>query len=408
MTADQELLVALLKGHTDRTDEDQVLEILKGASAENLDRILREVDADDLFRAIDDHLFGPKHHEELRALLISRIGELSIEAQANVAYGMQAGITDKADEDAIKRVFLARHGEDLTRLKNQMNARTDAHDLEGLVFGDVDDEAIRQEILDHIAREAATLSIEATKVLCDIDDTVVCALHDRRYPKGIVYPGILALLDALDRGPDDQPFSMGDLTFVTARPGDALGLIENHTRTTLRNAGIATHSVLTGTLVALVTHDAMAGQKLANIEHYRLLYPEYRKMFIGDSGQGDIRVGQLILEKFADAVDAVVIHDVVGKPDEEKASLAGEGIHLVETYVGAAQYLLGKGMISQRGLDKVIAESRAALDTIDWDSPEQRSAIEALIERDAAAPRDVRHHPEAPGHHRVGVSPRQS
>ena len=384
MPIDQDLIETLLRGHTDRKEEAQVLELLRQASAPTLDKVLREVDVAGLFRGIDDHWFGPRHRTELRELLVGRLGELSIEAQANLAHGMQAGHTDRADEEAIAAIFLARHGVELTHLKNRINSRTDSHDLEGLVFADIGDEAVRARILEHIATEAAGVETGESKVLCDIDDTVICALHDRRYPRGTIYPGILALLDALDRGGDDEPFSTGDLTFVTARPGDALGLIENHTRASLRRAGIATHSVLTGTLSALVTHDLMAGQKIANIDHYRQLFPEYRKLFIGDSGQGDIRVGELLLERFGEVVDIVVIHDVVGMPAEERARLATEGIHVVDTYVGAARLMHERGLIAEAGLERVVAESLAALDSIAWDSDEQREAVRALIERDAA------------------------
>ena len=385
MPIDQDLIVTLLTAHTDRKEEAQVLELLRQASAPTLDKVLREVDGARLFRSIDDHLFGPQHRTALRTLLLERLGDLSIEAQANLAYGLQVGHTERADEEAIAAIFLAHRGEELTRLKNQLNSRVDSHDLEGLVFSDIDAEDVRAKILDHIATEAAGVHTGETKVLCDIDDTVICALHDRRYPKGTIYPGVLALLEALDRGPEDDPFSTGDLTFVTARPGDALGLIENHTRASLRRAGIATHSVLTGTLSALATHDLMAGEKIANIGHYRQLFPEYRKLFIGDSGQGDIRVGQLLWENFGNDVDIVVIHDVVGKTDDERARLAAERIHLVDTYIGAAHLMHQRGLIAQAGLEKVVGESYAALDTIAWSTPEQRAAVTALIDRDAAA-----------------------
>ena len=384
MPIDQDLIVALLRGHTDRREEAQVLDLLRQASAPTLDKVLRELDAAQLFRSIDDHLFGPQHRTALRDLLVERLGELSIEAQANLAYGLQAGHTDHADETAISAIFHARHGVELTHLKNQINARKDSHDLEGLIFNDIGNAGIRAEILDHIAEQAALVETGESKVLCDIDDTVVCALHDRRYPRGTIYPGILALLDALDRGPDDEPFSTGDLTFVTARPGDAFGLIENHTRATLRRAGVATHSVLTGNLSALFTHDLMAGHKIANIDHYRQLFPEYRKLFIGDSGQGDIRVGELLLERFGPVVDIVVIHDVVATPAEERERLAAQGIHLVDTYVGAARLMHDRGLIHRTGLDKVVAESYAALDSIDWSSDEQQAAVRALLDRDAA------------------------
>ena len=147
---------------------------------------------------------------------------------------------------------------------------------------------------------------------------------------------------------------------------------------------MATHSVLTGTLSTLFTHDLMAGQKMANINHYRKLFPEYTKVFIGDSGQGDIRVGQLMLEQFGKDVDIVVIHDVVNTPSDERARLAAGGINLVDTYIGAARLMHERGLIHQSGLERVIAESYAALDQIAWASAEQQAAVRALLDRDAA------------------------
>ncbi len=46
----------------------------------------------------------------------------------------------------------------------------------------------------------------------------------------------------------------------------------------------------------------MAARKIANIAHYRQLFPEYRLVFIGDSGQGDVRrSANSLRERFADA-----------------------------------------------------------------------------------------------------------
>lgn len=220
-------------------------------------------------------------------------------------------------------------------------------------------------------------------MLCDIDDTVVCALHDRRYPRGTVYPGILALLDALDRGPHEEPYSLGDLTFVTARPADVFGLIENHTRRTLRAAGIATHTMLSGTFLAMASLDRMAGRKVANIEHYHALFPEYRLVFIGDSGQGDIAVARSMWERFDDVLDLTVIHDVVGTPDAERARLREERILLVDTYAEAARLFHERGLISDAGLQRVIDESATGLDAVRWASPEQERTTRALFGRTA-------------------------
>lgn len=385
MPLNLELLNALLEGRTNRDEERAVLTLLREATGEELDHALRHVDAAELFASLDDRLLGPDHRTELRELISGRFEELSVPALANVLYGLQAGHTDGADEEAIARIFLNTHGLRLTELKNAVNDRPDHHDLEALVFSDIRDEGIRTAILEHIAAEATGVHPGEAKVLCDIDDTVSAVLHDRRFPRGTVYPGVLPLLDALDRGPTDEAFSLGDLTFVTARPGDMLGLIENHTRAALRRAGIASHSVLTGTFAALTSHDLMAARKIANITHYHELYPEYRLLFIGDSGQGDVTVGELIREKFPYAVDAVLIHDVVVSAPEVREKWAAEGLEAFDTYVGAAGLLRRRGLISSAAVQRVTEQALEALDEIVWESPEQEAAARALIERDIAA-----------------------
>lgn len=388
-----DLLHALLRGRTDRDQEAAVLAMLRQATPEEFDLALTSVDAAELFASLDDRLIGPDHRTALRHLILERCESLSVPALANVLYGLQAGHTGGAEEETIERIFLGVSGVRLTELKNAINDRPDHHDLEQLIFSDIGDAGIRASILAHIAAQAGGVDPGEAKVLCDIDDTVTAQLHDRRFPRGTVYPGVLAVLDALDRGPDDEPFSVGDLTFVTARPGDVFGLIENHTRATLRRAGIASHSVLTGTFAALASHDLMAGRKIANIAHYHELFPEYRLVFIGDSGQGDVTVGELIRERFADAVDAVLIHDVVDTPAEVRTAWAAQGIEAFDTYVGAAGLLRRRGLISAAALTRVVEQTLTGLNEIAWESPAQERRVRDLVARDADA---LVHDPPAP------------
>ncbi len=380
------LLADLLAGVTTRADEERILGLLAAATPDELEALLLGVDTAELFRAVDDHPFGPALRTELiRLLTVTRLGDLSVEARAAVAFGLQAGVTDARDEDGLRNLILGTNGVALTRLKNAINARHDTRDLEGLVYSDVDDRGTRAAILDHIATQASGLDVGKAKVLSDIDDTVFARLHDDRYPKGTLYPGVLAVFEALDDGPDDDPFSTGDLTFVTARPMDALGLIENSTRRALRRAGIAQSAVLSGSFLNLATHDAMAAKKVENIHHSRLLFPEYRLLFLGDSGQGDVLVGEKLLERFADVLDLVLIHDVVATPASVRAEHAGRGIFFHDTYVGAATLLRRRGLISDAGLRRVLTEAQAGLDAVRWDSAGQEAATRALFARDIAA-----------------------
>lgn len=386
---DAAVVAELINGRLGATGESSLLDLLTELSADDLNSVLEHVDTEELFDSTDDRLLGADNRTRLIELLSrTRAAELSPRAAAAVIYGMQRGKTTEQMERAIRDILRTRTGAELTRLKNLIGDRTDRHDLEGLVYYDIDDEHIRADILAHFAAEKAIEAAREVKVLCDIDDTVVCALHDERYPRGIIYPGVLALLDALDQGPDDDPFSTGDLTFVTARPADAFGLIEGYSRRALRKAGIADLDLLGGTLSALLSKGAMAKRKVQNIDHYRRMFPEYRVMFIGDSGQGDPLVGEQLHDRYGD-IAAVLIHDVVQTPADKRAQLASKGLTYFDTYVGAAAVTRGLGLISESGLQRVITETRAAVASLEWESAEQRAAIEALVERDIAAAQDI-------------------
>ncbi len=386
MTDKTTLLNALLARTTDEQVEGEILGLLRGASTAELNEMICGTKMHVLYDSVDDHPFGARNREALIQLLArDRRAELSVMSAAGVVYALQKGFTDRRDEEAIRDILLATHGEELTRLKNQINVRTDRYDLEGLVYASIDSGEIRQAILDHIAREAATVTGAASKIVSDIDDTTLSSIHDRLYPRGTIYPGILAFFSALDNGPDDEPISVGNLTFVTARPSDAFGLIENSTRDTLQRAGIAQAVVISGTFLSLFSHDAMAAQKMVNIRRYRELYPEYHQVFLGDSGQGDVLVAEQLWKDFPDAVLATFIHDVVDTPPEQRADYAARQIYFHDTYVGCATKAFELGLISRAGLERVVADARAGFDKVVFATPAQEASARALLDRDLAA-----------------------
>ncbi|TJZ95381.1 DUF2183 domain-containing protein [Dermacoccus nishinomiyaensis] len=380
-----DLVNSLLDGPTGRRDEKQILTLLREAPGAELNDVLENVDAAKLFDDMDDRLIGPDNATALIELLTrTRRHELSMAAQVAVIHGMQGGATSAAMEGAIRDMLLAHTGNDLTHLKNTLNLAKGRHDLEGLVFADIDDDAIRAEILDHFAASSSLEGERQAKTLSDIDDTALAKIHETRYPRGTVIPGIIAFYEALDLGPRDAPLSRGDLTFVTARPADALGLMKSYSRESLTKAGFADLSIMTGSIFHLATHDAMAAKKVANIAHYATLFPEYDLVFVGDSGQGDIAVGEQILQAHGDVVKAVFIHDVVALDAGRRAELAAKGIWVVDTYVGAAAKAHELGLISEAGVQRVIDETHRLLDDVEWGSSEQERAMRELVERDAS------------------------
>lgn len=322
---------------------------------------------------------------ELQRLLDSP--ERDLRAIADAVQHARRWSSEHTRELLVRDAFLGLTGADLTRFKSLLNSGPDHRDLEHLVYDVVDDEGVRADILDHIATEARTVTVPDLHVLSDIDDTLRCALHDDRYPRGTVYPGVVALYRALDAGHAADPESPGDLTFVTARPMDPAGLVEQHTRRGLRELGLPPHSVLSGTFSGLRGHDAMAGAKIVNFRRFRALMPETHVVFIGDSGQGDVEVGRRMLAADPDAVRLVLIHDVVATPEAKRGALRAEGIVLVDTHVGGALEAHSAGLVSDTGLAAVVEATERDLDRLEWESPKQESATRALLDRDLDAAR---------------------
>ena len=381
------LLRQLLAGPTGREAERTIIDLLAKVDAAQLNEMLADPPLTDrLLDAVDDRWFGPDNHSELVELLgVTRRAELDIPARAALIHALQTGRTCRRDEEVVRDLFIEVTGHDLTVLKSLIDATPNHNDLEELVYGDIDDDQIRGEILAHIAAQGAEITDLEAKVLSDIDDTTLCMLHDKRFPKGIVYPGVLALWEALDQGPNAKPRSVGDLTFITARPEDLFGLVEDMTRSKLRAAGVGASSMLTGSLTHLLSHGSMADKKIANLTHYHALYPEYRLVFIGDSGQGDVEVGQRMLTDFAGAVDAVLIHDVVDTPAAKRAEYRELGVLFFDTYVGAAVEVHKLGLISDEGLQAVAEATRAGFDQLKWANPEQEQRARALLQADLDA-----------------------
>lgn len=306
-------------------------------------------------------------------------------AVADRIHQLQKWWTRRFDELEVAREFLALKGNELTRLKSLVRSRGGHHDLEKLIFTDIDDEQLRATVLDHFAVEGEKVRRSRrapVRVLSDIDDTLRSSLHDKRFPRGVVYPGVVAFYRAIDSGESADPESPGDLTFLTARPAGPAGLVENLTRDSLAELGLPPHSVLSGTLTTLISHGAMARRKMINFARHRQLFPEADLVFVGDSGQGDVAVGTSMLDEAAHVARAVFIHDVVPTPPERREFLRSKGIHVFDTYLGAALAAHEDGLVDRADLADVAAASRRDLAAIDFDDAEQRAAAEEQLRRD--------------------------
>lgn len=385
----------LMKGHTDRTEEAEIISLLETADKVTLNDTLTDLDLNDLFGDVDDRWRGPKNKTKLLNMLSQdRLVDVEVPARAAIVEGLAKGWTSKNAEDegpmsggieerSIRNVFVGTEGAQLTELKNAVNAGADHYDMHGVLFHDVDDPALVQEMFTHFATQAPEAT-DVLKPLSDIDDTFYSSLKDKRYPSKTVYPGVLAFYDELDRGPNEQsPDPLGDLTYLTARPGEFTGIVKDSTHKSLRERGVKEAAILVGSLTGLINHERMAAKKFENFEQYAQIFPEYSFSWLGDSGQGDAILGEKMMNAYSDRVKGAFIHDVVATPAEERAAMKEKGIHYFDTYTGAAVEAYELGLISAEGLQRVADATQADLAAIEgWKNPEQQADRQRELQLD--------------------------
>ncbi len=278
--------------------------------------------------------------------------------------------TGPRDELRLTRLLLSVGPADLPRFKFALDHDGDYKDLEEYLFHDVDSDELRAAALNHL-RAAAAAPI-GLKILTDVDDTLYANLVDRRYPKGTLYPGVLALYEALKLepfalrpGPDGRPGV--PITTLSARPNPVAGKLEEGSLEGLieRTGGRVRPSALSGRVVssAIGTLETLAREKRAevdadfagwltrivpgadrgelpphpdglerqigevkfdNFRRYARVYPEYRFVFFGDSGQADAVTAQRMALDAGDEFDrrvlATFIHDLREAEDDPGAA----------------------------------------------------------------------------------------
>lgn len=180
--------------------------------------------------------------KELAYLVGERLPDLSVEARATLIDRLQRGFTTARKETAIRELFLATHGADLTRLKRLIERGPDHRDLAQLLYHDIDLSSVRQDILDHFQREAEQYRCDEVKVISDVDDTLYRNWVDPRFPPRTVYPGVIQLYRELEGR------EIGDIVFLTGRPGERSGKLKRMFRRRLGALGAPEASMLTGSL----------------------------------------------------------------------------------------------------------------------------------------------------------------
>lgn len=151
-------------------------------------------------------------------LLRERRDALSLESLAVLLAALHVGPTPRTHQELITEVLLSRTGTAFHDLKYRLNSTRDHHDLEHLVFEEIDED-LRETLLEHFAEQAHVDPNSDLRVLCDIDDTVKCAIHDDRYPRARSTPGWSSCCRPSTTVPPRSP--TGPATSPSSPPGRA-------------------------------------------------------------------------------------------------------------------------------------------------------------------------------------------
>ena len=288
----------------------------------------------------------------------------------------KADVTGPRQELRMECLLRSVAPEDLTRFKCALEYGGDYKDLVEYVFHDIDDTECRARIIDYLRTAPAQIGV---KVLSDVDDTMYANLIDERYPQKTLYPGVLEFYDSVKHEP--FPLPAIPVTTLSARPNPVAGRLEEASLTRLAEftkgrlgpSGLsgALFSSTVGTVETVlraeldllsdeVPHgqeDAIGTVKFKNFGKFATVYPEYRYVFVGDSGQADALTAHLMVTETSGEGSARVvttfIHDLRRSPTDERSaspafrrlpsdvlvtrtSATGRGVIVFRNYIEAA------------------------------------------------------------------------
>jgi hypothetical protein len=310
--------------------------------------------------------------------LDSRIREAGLTSTEKVAIfrklSPSADPTFARDELRMERLLLSVPPQELPQFKFSLEYDRDYKDIAEYVFHDIETKEHQDRIIEHFSKSRHS----GIKVLTDVDDTMYANLIDERYPKKNLYPGVVEFYGSLKR----EPFDLKEVpvTTLTARPTPVAGAFEECSIESLVKLtnGRLSPSSLSGELISGVAgtlqtfaranlrllagkvphdqEDKIATVKFENFLLFSRVYPEYRYVFIGDSGQADALTAQLMITGQSSGAGRVIttfIHDLRESGQDERAisqtfrnlrndilitksSASGRGVIVFRNYIAAA------------------------------------------------------------------------
>lgn len=205
-------LFKLFAGSQRKQRSDYIIRALEDCCDRGPEHLLYVLNAGDVELP---QLFEFVRPQEMLDLLLDHSNHMDVVTKARLIDAMQRQrdfFFERRLQEFVAALLKCTSAEELTTLKNLLDEGGDFHNLHKLVFADLMED-LRQDVLRHIEMEGATVRANSAvllrKVVSDIDDTLFCsgghfpAGADKRFAKGQIYPGILALFRELGR---QQPY----------------------------------------------------------------------------------------------------------------------------------------------------------------------------------------------------------
>lgn len=107
-------------------------------------------------------------------------------------------------------------------------------------------------------------------------------------------------------------------------------------------------------------------------------------VFIGDSGQADGDVGAQMHERDPGHIVGTFLHNVTDLDEQARTEWAARGVHVFDTYAGAAVHAVRLGLLRVDQARSVAEAVRTGLGVVDL-APDQRDRLERDLAADVAA-----------------------
>jgi hypothetical protein len=318
--------------------ENKIIQIFTDSNKSELNLILYQCKLPLILYKMKDHKFANRFNRSILLELLAqdRIHELNVPCKAILLDALQRLklSAHPKNEFYVKNIFLATKGIELSELKCLTDNKGDFNSMHKLIYYDLRNTGVREAILHHIQKEANVMNAHHLirskhskkletfawmKIVSDIDDTLSCSGGswpkgmDLSYPSKAIYPGVIAFYRELDLGTAgekdewDANTRIGNLVLLSARPHVYKDVSESFTydkfRILQQQRGLHTSPTLLagsldsgGKFMVNLDSEPLAVKKYENFRNFLQIYPEFKCVFIGDNGQGDVRTTELMLE----------------------------------------------------------------------------------------------------------------